>query len=31
MTITIRTSWAVGDSSGKWEKGQAEQTIELGE
>lgn len=31
MTITIRTSWAVGDSSGRWEKGQAEQTIELGE
>jgi hypothetical protein len=31
MTITIRTSWAVGDSSGRWEKGQSEQTIELGE
>jgi hypothetical protein len=31
MTITIRTSWTVGDSSGRWEKGQAEQTIELGE
>ena len=31
MTITIRTSWAVGDSNGKWEKGQSEQTIELGE
>jgi hypothetical protein len=31
VTITVRTSWAVGDSSGRWEKGQAEQTIELGE
>ena len=31
MTITIRTAWAVGDSSGRWEKGQSEQTIELGE
>ena len=31
MTVTIRTSWAVGDSSGRWEKGQSEQTIELGE
>jgi hypothetical protein len=31
MKITIRTSWAVGDSSGRWEKGQSEQTIELGE
>ena len=31
MTVTIRTSWAVGDSSGRWEKGQSEQTIEFGE
>jgi hypothetical protein len=31
MTITVRTSWAVGDSSGRWEKGQSEQTIELGD
>lgn len=31
MTITVRTAWAVGDSSGHWEKGQSEQTIELGE
>ena len=31
MSITIRTSWAVGDSSGRWEKGQSEQTIEFGE
>lgn len=31
MTVTIRTSWAAGDSSGRWEKGQSEQTIELGE
>jgi hypothetical protein len=31
MTVTIRTSWAVGDSSGRWQKGQSEQTIELGE
>ena len=31
MKITIRTSWAVGDSSGRWEKGQSEQTIELGD
>jgi hypothetical protein len=31
VTITVRTSWAVGDSSGRWEKGQAEQKIELGE
>ena len=31
MTVTIRTSWAVGDSSGRWERGQSEQTIEFGE
>jgi hypothetical protein len=31
MTVTIRTSWAVGDSSGRWESGQSEQTIEFGE
>jgi hypothetical protein len=31
MTITVRTSWAVGDSNGRWEKGQSEQTIELGD
>jgi hypothetical protein len=31
MTVTIRTSWAVGDSNGRWEKGQSEQTIEFGE
>lgn len=31
MTVTVRTSWAVGDSSGRWEKGQSEQTIEFGE
>lgn len=31
MSITVRTSWAVGDSSGRWEKGQSEQTIEFGE
>jgi hypothetical protein len=31
MSVTIRTSWAVGDSSGRWEKGQSEQTIEFGE
>jgi hypothetical protein len=31
VTVTVRTSWAVGDSSGRWEKGQSEQTIELGE
>ena len=31
MTVTIRTSWAVGDSNGRWERGQSEQTIEFGE
>lgn len=31
VKITVRTAWAVGDSSGRWERGQAEHTIELGE
>ncbi len=31
VTVTIRTAWTVGDSSGKWQKGQSEQTIEFGE
>lgn len=28
-TIHIRTSWAVGDSSGNWRRGESEQTIEF--
>ena len=28
-TITIRTSWAIGDSSGAWRRGESEQTIEF--
>jgi hypothetical protein len=28
-TIRIRTSWAVGDSSGQWQRGQTEHTIEF--
>ena len=31
MTIRVTTSWAVGDSSGAWRKGVAEQTIEFDE
>jgi hypothetical protein len=28
-TIRIRTSWAMGDSTGKWQRGQSEHTIEI--
>lgn len=28
-TIHIRTSWAIGDSSGNWRRGESEQTIEI--
>jgi len=30
-TIRIRSSWAVGDSNGNWQRGQAEHTIEFDE
>lgn len=30
-TIRIRTSWAMSDSNGRWQRGQSEHTIEIDE
>ena len=30
-TIRIRTAWSMGDSSGRWQRGQSEHTIEIDE